>query len=514
MNISSTPFIRNDYWPDYNDINQLNQRVNEVENELSLTNIRLSTDIENVSNNLNSYADNQANTTIANNIIVNNINANYAVGKFVNFGNANFDNAYVENLTVNRPVFDITLNTPHIENVTSLGGNIYDANMFNVSITGGNVAFNNLSVEDLTAVNATISNVNILDGNVNLNKATISDVNASNATISNLFVNTQPEPVQSSAVLGYDSQGRVIPIEAVFDVGFPENANYLFTDEHGTAFAGVAATDVSTINNLITAHGVQNGFNNLAETEQIDMNDTFSYLWDKPAVVNFFNSESPLNYKGITDVNYNAGSFISSYYLGNNVYIRLNGTTLEFSLPVTVSSLFYTGTSNMYITNNESMQQAFYNCESLNQNILIPDGVTSIIGVFAGCTSLNQNILIPNSVFSMTSAFWDCTSLNQNILIPSSVISMRFAFNNCVSLNQNIYIYSDQLPVTPIERSLQNTFLGCSLLSDKYIHIRSSIPMDTSNNIYNSLVNNYTGINWTGRVVNDLEEPTQWPPEV
>ena len=40
MNISSTPFIRNDYWPDYNDINQLNQRINEVENELSLTNIR------------------------------------------------------------------------------------------------------------------------------------------------------------------------------------------------------------------------------------------------------------------------------------------------------------------------------------------------------------------------------------------------------------------------------------------------------------------------------------------
>ena len=102
MNISSTPFIRNDYWPDYNDINQLNQRINEVENELSLTNIRLSTDIENVSNNLNSYADNQANTTIANNIIVNNINANYAVGKFVNFGNANFNNAYVENLTVNK----------------------------------------------------------------------------------------------------------------------------------------------------------------------------------------------------------------------------------------------------------------------------------------------------------------------------------------------------------------------------------------------------------------------------
>ena len=458
MNISSTPFIRNDYWPDYNDINQLNQRINEVENELSLTNIRLSTDIETVSNNLNSYADNQANTTIANNIIVNNINANYAVGKFVNFGNANFNNAYVENLTVNKPVFDITLNTPHIENVTSLGGNIYDANLFNVSITGG--------------------------------KAVIDNVNASNATISNLFVNTQPEPVQSSAVLGYDSQGRVIPIEAVFDVGFPENANYLFTDEHGTAFAGTAATEVSAVDNLITARAVHNVVNNLTEEEQIDMNDTFSYLWTKSAVVHFFNSSSPLNYQSITDVNYNAGSFTSPYYLGNNVYIRLNGTTLDFSLPASASNAIYPTISNRYITENGSMNSAFYKCGDLNSNVIIPSGVTSI-----------------------GSTFSDCRRLNQNILIPNSVTNMSFAFKNCTSLNQNIYIYSDAIYTPQVLFSMMSAFLGCTLLSDKYIHIRSSIPMDTSNVIYNCLVNNYTGINWTGRVLNDLDDPTQWPPE-
>ena len=664
MNISSTPFIRNDYWPDYNDINQLNQRINEVENELSLTNIRLSTDIENVSNNLNSYADNQANTTIANNIIVNNINANYAVGKFVNFGNANFNNAYVENLTVNKPVFDITLNTPHIENVTSLGGNIYDANLFNVSITGGNVAFNNVSIDDLTAVNATISNVNILDGevnlnkaiidnvnasnavisnvnildgNININKAAISDINAANAIVSNLFVNTQPEPVTSSAVLGYDSEGRVIPIHASFDVGFPEDANYLYTDHAGTAFAGIAATEVSTVNNLITAQAVQNGFNNLAEEEQIDMNNIVSHILPY-SVVNFFNSSSPLNYQGITDVNYNAGSFVSDYYLGNNVYMRLNDTTLEFSLPALTSDLFYTVQSNMYITNNKSMRRAFYGCQSLNQNIIIPNGITNIVslfgtfddfdyeafggsesfnqnirvpdsvinmsnafvgcsifnqnilvpnsvnsmdwtfaccynfnqnilipnsvthleGAFYNCTSLNQNILIPNSVISMAEAFGECTNfnqnitlpngldslyavfyncnnLNQNLLIPDSVTNMRAAFSgcnnlnqnilippnvrsiartfiSCESLNQNIYIYSDKLDALLFDGLLE-TFKDCRLLTDKYIHIRSSIPMDTSNVIYNSLVNNYTGINWAGRVLNDLEEPTQWPPE-
>ena len=59
---------------------------------------------------------------------------------------------------------------------------------------------------------------------------------------------------------------------------------------------------------------------------------------------------------------------------------------------------------------------------------------------------------------------------------------------------------------------MNNAFRNCSLLSDKYIHIRSSIPMDASNSIYNSLVNNITGVNWTGRVVNDLSAPTTWPP--
>ena len=221
MNISSTPFIRNDYWPDYNDIDILNKRIDEAENETSLVNSRLTNDIENVSNNLNSYKNAMADVVITNNIIVNNLNANYAIGKYANFANTNTDNAYIENLTVNKPVFDITLNTPHVENITSIGGNFYDANLFNVAID-------------------------------------------------NLFVNTSPKPVTSSAVLGYDSEGRVIPIKAAFEVGFPGNANYLYTDQHGTAFPGIAETEVNASDNLITSYAVynalanvNNGFNNV-----------------------------------------------------------------------------------------------------------------------------------------------------------------------------------------------------------------------------------------------------------
>ena len=150
--------------------------------------------------------------------------------------------------------------------------------------------------------------------------------------------------------------------------------------------------------------------------------------------------------------------------------------------------------------------QTFANCSSLNQNILIPNSITDMIQTFLNCSSFNQNILIPNSVTNMYDTFSNCHSLNQNILIPNSVTELAITFYNCGNLNQNIYLYSDKIT------SIMGAFNNCSLLSDKYIHILNTIPMDTSNSIYNALVNSFSGINWTGRVVNDLQEPTTWPP--
>ena len=310
MNISSTPFIRNDYWPDYNDIDILNKRIDEAENETSLVNSRLTNDIENVSNNLNSYKNEMADTVITNNIIVNNLNVNYAVGKYANFANTNTDNAYIENLTVNKPVFDITLNTPHVENITSIGGNFYDANLFN-------------------------------------------------AAIDNLFINTQPEPVTSSAVLGYDSEGRVIPIRASFEVGFPENANYLFTDQYGTAFPGIAETEVNASDNLITSYAVynalanvNNSFNNVNNTAN-NLLDNVDYLKNivesslLPANITGWNSSTyPVIIQGITEFTVEPLSadyypitpeadriyFSGNYYEKNgNDYIKLKQDVITYN---------------------------------------------------------------------------------------------------------------------------------------------------------------------------------------
>ena len=289
MNISSTPFIRNDYWPDYNDINMLNQRIDEAENETSLVNSRLTNDIENVSNNLNSYKNEMADTVITNNIIVNNLNANYAIGKYANFANTNTDNAYIENLTVNMPVFDITLNTPHVENITSIGGNFYDAKLVNAMLDGNGVL-----------------------GNVEINNAVINTAN-----VSELFVNTQPEPITSSAVLGYDSEGRVIPIHAAYDVGFPEDANYLFTDHAGTAFPGTAATEVGISSNLITAYAVKNAIDNVTA----DVNNSFNIINDALNDVDSWmnNIENDVNNR-FEDVNNTANNLLDNVdYLKNIV---------------------------------------------------------------------------------------------------------------------------------------------------------------------------------------------------
>ena len=573
MNISSTPFIRNDYWPDYNDVNQLNQRIDDVENEISLVNIRLSTDIENVSNNLNSYAKDQADTSISNNVIVNNLNANYAEGRFANFDNTFTNNAYIENLTVNKPVFDITLNTPHLENTTSLEGNFYNANIIDAKISG--------------------------DVSGDLNNVSINDLLANNANVSNLYVNVSPTPVQSSAVLGYDSEGRVIPIRATFEVGFPENADYLFTDEHGTAFRGVKATEVGEVENLITAYGVKNAIDAL-NTEVVDnfnlVNDNLNNVcqWQNSfenSVANNFNdvannfsdvansfsdvannfndvsntfndvntniensistlnnttnniansldslisilepvlgvtnvsgwinSTSPLNIQGITEFRVAplAAPTMAGSDVGNGAKLNLSGTVATLGLPGfqwTKENMYRTFSGctnlnqNILIPNGVVyMSETFSGCTNLNQNILIPNSVTNMSSTFASCNHLNQNISIPNSVVDMTSTFESCYNLNQSILIPNSVVNMFGTFTYCSNLNQSdIYIYSQNI------NQLAGAFSGCKINN---VHVPTSVPKDTSNFIYNCLVNGNTGITFpAANIFNDLPvDIEQWPP--
>ena len=371
-----------------------------------------------------------------------------------------------------------------------------------------------------------------------------------------LIYNVSAAPVSSLTALGYDSNGKVIPVTVIANqnIALPENAKYLYTDSVGTPYAGMADNEVSESENLVTSHAVynfalnvSNAFNGV-NNNLSGIDNNLYFVMDSLGIftpMNYINSTSPVNYQTLDSVVFtkgNMGNLWSESSLLGNTYYDWNSTTktLTFSSPTGIitfnsnmsstfsfcsnlnhnilipnsvtnmSGTFYFCSNlnqNIIIPNNvTNMNCTFANCLSLNQNILIPNSVTNMNGTFADCSNLNQNILIPNSVTIMEQIFAFCSNLNQNIIIPSSVTNMRYLFFNCSSLNQNIYLYSDKI------NSIQGAFKNCHLLSDKYIHIRSSIPTRTSNYIYNSLINNYTGVNWSFHVVNDLPEPTTWPP--
>ena len=300
MNIPSTPFIRDDYWPEYdaecNDIDQLNQRIDETQSELALVNANLTNDIENVFSSLNIYVADQADTSISNNIIVNNLNANYAEGRFANFDNTFTNNAYIENLTVNKPVFDITLNTPHLENATSLDGNFYKPNIIDARLSG--------------------------DTSGDLNVINVNQLNAVNAIVANLFVNVLAPPINACSVLGYDREGRVIPVYATYNVNFPEDADYVQTDFAGTSRKGVKATEIGPVENLITAYGVKNAidvvnnsFNDVNNSFN-DVNNSFNDVNNSFNDVN--NSFNNVNNKIETEISKLAVNFNTDNLSANN----------------------------------------------------------------------------------------------------------------------------------------------------------------------------------------------------
>ncbi len=133
---------------------------------------------------------------------------------------------------------------------------------------------------------------------------------------------------------------------------------------------------------------------------------------------------------------------------------------------------------NKNITN---MSRTFYECYNLNQNIQIPSSVTNMSETFMFCPNLNQNIQIPSSVTDMSDTFYYCYDLNQNIQIPSSVTNMSQTFSYCYNLNQNIQIPSSVTNMT-------NAFYNCYNLGthDKTINILSEEVSNVTNAFYNT----------------------------
>ena len=143
----------------------------------------------------------------------------------------------------------------------------------------------------------------------------------------------------------------------------------------------------------------------------------------------------------------------------------------------------------------------FQECRSFNQPVNIPNSVTDLSVTFARCYNFNQPVNIPNSVTELSSTFASCSNFNQPVNIPNSVKRMLQTFVSCSNFNQPVNIPNS---VT----NMYQTFYDCTTLSSSTvpIHISHTIALgNTSNYIYNCLVNNYTGIAFDpSRILNDL----------
>ena len=339
----------------------------------------------------------------------------------------------------------------------------------------------------------------------------------------------------------------MIPIRASYDVSFPESADYLKTDTQGAARKGTSESEVVQSTNLIQAGAVQNmydavnaNFNNV-ESNVKTIND---FIFNGIYLPGYgsFDSSSPVDYTTATTVelygNAQGGTAIpggggmikfdsstNTVTFGfssackcitdaTNMFLRCSNLNQNILIPnsvVNARSMFELCTNldqNILIPNSvENTLSMFIECPKLNQNIRVPNSAIDVRSMFALCSNLDQNILIPNSVKYTDGMFMTCSNLDQNILIPNSVTHARSMFEGCTNLNQDVYIYSQVL--------VDMTFMFSSTKVNQHnVHIPSSVPKDTSNYIYNCLVNGRTGVTFAPEnIINDLPVGIeQWPP--
>ena len=568
MIIESNPFLRNDYYPDQNDIDDLNTRINEVQSDVDLLAISVNEKAEAVNGRLNNLQ-NDYNESFA----TESLNANTAGLNVLNVNvqatikDLNAENTYIENLIVNKPVQDISLRTPHLENTTSLNGNFYAPNILGgvfdsiqienmqnfkaVNIEAEEVRANttdfnalnamNVKADEITAntvnlnaVTANIANLNVLNAvnieadrikanstefnflnavNIEANElrtnfsgvnylyttyseavniqadkiianiTNLKDLNATNAKVDKVTANTvdlnalnvmniqadevkankligdflSAEPISSSAVVGYDGNGQLIPIRASYDVSFPEGADYLKTDAQGIARKGTSESEVVQSTNLIQAGAVQNMYDAVnANLNNIESNvkaiDVSILNGIYIPNYGFFDSSSPVNYTNAKTVELYGNAQGGTAIPGGGGMIKFIDSINKVIFGFSGACRYITNTSNMFaycsnlnqnilIPNTvENASFMFLSCSKLNQNILIPNSVKDTSSMFYGCSNLNQNILIPNTVENASNMFAECSNLDQNILIPNTVVDASSTFSRCFNLNQNILI--------------------------------------------------------------------------
>lgn len=477
MIIDSNPFLLNDCCPDR--IEQLENKIVQVQSGVDL----LSKTVDDKSEYINERV-NALQNSYKENFITDNLTANMADINILNVNTQatvntlNVNNLYTEYLRVNKPIFDVTLNNPHTENMTSLNGNFY---------------------------------------NMQINGAVLTDLTTTN-------------PITSSALVGYDKNGHLIPVStATAKVELPYNADYIYTDAQGFAQIGKAESVTGATNNLITAWAVKNVVDTM-ENNLETISDTFEatadalnrrYNWTANDINNVnntinninsglnsinteinnlynqqgqftgiyipeygtFNATSPVDYTNATTTQI-YGTYNSNFTSipGGGGAIYFDNTTNKVTFAFSGASRYITDASNMFngcsnlttpptnfsgITNAKRM---FFNCRNMNIMTLdTGETIQDACGMFGGCNRYNAITYIGNNVTDTSYMFNYCTGLNKPVLFHTSIAdpniklkNASFMFYCCPQFNQ----------VVNIPYSVTNTnsmFRNCSLYNRETI---------------------------------------------
>lgn len=157
------------------------------------------------------------------------------------------------------------------------------------------------------------------------------------------------------------------------------------------------------------------------------------------------------------------------------------------------------------------MYGTFQNCHNLDHIINIPNTVTGAAFLYAN-SGIKGEPICPDNITDAVGMYYGCYNLTGNAIIGPNVsgalsedsgwpayVTTNGMYQGCYNLDGDAYIYSTQLE----GNAMGNAFGNCRGLHN--VHIRSSLnPANTDNAIVNALLNGITGINWTGRIFNDL----------
>ena len=129
MIIQNTNSIRNDYYYNFSQVNDLENSISEVQNELDLLKINVQENDISIRQDLNNLESN-----IANQINTDNVNANNATIDFAKVNGLKVDNLSSNNATLENVVFNRTVNNLIQENSRFINGSIENSTIKNVVI--------------------------------------------------------------------------------------------------------------------------------------------------------------------------------------------------------------------------------------------------------------------------------------------------------------------------------------------------------------------------------------------